>query len=212
MGDPFHFLTETPTNNHKIYNSLNLKVERKVFQAADSIMVTNEAINKYEEVFPESSRKMHVVPPLLTSEINNFNFLNQHLNFSNKIKLIFVGTLYNRIRNPNFLLKLYDNVLKTKLKRGLELHFIGNINDCEYCFETYKHLLNKKIFIHGIVKNEKAYKLMKEADVLINIGNNIPYQLSSKVVEYACTGKPIINIVKKETDNTIYFLIIILLN
>lgn len=205
MGDPFHFLTETPTNNHKIYNSLNLKVEKKVFKAADAIMVTPEAINKYKEVFPESSRKMHVVPPLLTSEINNFNFLNQHLNFSNKIRLIFVGTLYNRIRNPNFLLKLYDNVLKTKLKRGLELHFIGNINDCEYCFGTYKHLLNKKIFIHGMVKKEEAYKLMKEADVLINIGNNIPYQLPSKVVEYASTGKPIINIVKKETDNAINF-------
>lgn len=205
MGDPFYFLTETPTNNRKIYNNLNFMIERRVFQVADAIMVTPEAINKYKEVFPESSRKMHIVPTLLPFEINNFNFLNQYLDFSNKIKLVFIGTLYKRIRNPNFLLELYNNILKIKLKKSLELHFIGNINDCEYCFETYKHLLNKKIFIHGIVKKEKAYKLMKEADVLINIGNNIPYQLPSKVVEYASTGKPIINIVKKETDNTINF-------
>jgi len=205
MGDPFYFLTETPVNNHKIYNSLNFKIERKVFQAADAIMVTPEAVNKYKEVFPESSRKMHVVPPLLTSEINNFNFLNQHLNFSNEIKLVFIGTLYKSIRNPNFLLKLYNNMLKIKLKKGLELHFIGNTNDCEYCFKPYKHLLGKKIFIHGIVKKEKVYKLMKEANVLINIGNNIPYQLPSKVVEYASTGKPILNIVRKETDNSISF-------
>jgi len=205
MGDPFYFLKETPTNNHKIYNNLNFVIERKVFQAADAIMVTPEAINKYKELFPESLRKMHIVPPLLPFEMNNFDFSNQHLNFSNKIQLVFIGTLYKRIRNPKFLLELYNNMLKIKLKKSLELHFVGNINDCEYCFESYKHLLGKKIFIHGIVKKEKVYKLMKEADVLINIGNNIPYQLPSKVVEYASTGKPILNIVKKETDNSINF-------
>ena len=47
--------------------------------------------------------------------------------------------------------------------------------------------------------------MTKEADVLINIGDNIPYQLPSKVVEYASTGKPILNIMENETDNSIKY-------
>jgi hypothetical protein len=87
----------------------------------------------------------------------------------------------------------------------LEMHFFGNINDCTDSFELYKDLLNKKIFLHGLVNHDIALQAMNEADFLINIGNNTSYQLPSKVVEYASTGKPIINIVKSDKDSTINF-------
>ena len=45
---------------------------------------------------------------------------------------------------------------------------------------------------------EAAY----EADVLINIGNTNPYQEPSKVIEYASTGKPIINITTIDCDSS----------
>lgn len=53
--------------------------------------------------------------------------------------------------------------------------------------------------------SEKAAHAMKEANILVNIGNNTSYQLPSKVVEYASTGKAILNLVKTESDSSIPF-------
>ena len=46
---------------------------------------------------------------------------------------------------------------------------------------------------------------MSEADCLVNIGNDTEYQLPSKVVEYASTGKPVLCLAKKEKDSSIAF-------
>jgi hypothetical protein len=43
---------------------------------------------------------------------------------------------------------------------------------------------------------------MREADILVNIGNDAPYQLPSKVVEYISMGKPILNVAKIEEDSS----------
>ncbi|MFQ5606790.1 MAG: glycosyltransferase, partial [Candidatus Zixiibacteriota bacterium] len=48
--------------------------------------------------------------------------------------------------------------------------------------------------------------LMSEADVLVNIGNGNPYQLPSKVIEYACLGKPILHLSTGDKDCASEFL------
>jgi hypothetical protein len=47
---------------------------------------------------------------------------------------------------------------------------------------------------------------MREADVLVNIGNVTPFELPSKLVEYVSIGKPILNIVRSENDSSVEFL------
>ncbi|OPX84859.1 MAG: hypothetical protein A4E53_03692 [Pelotomaculum sp. PtaB.Bin104] len=205
IGDPFSFLENTPVNNNRLYNTLNYFYERKVLNGASTISVTTDAtLKRYAELFPESTIKIHVIPPLISSEESLLaeDFL---FPIDEKIRLVFVGTLYKSIRNPDFLLQLYNKLLQTKVSEQLELHFFGNINDCQSCFEPYKKLYGKKIFLHGSVNRIKAIKAMKEADILINIGNDTSYQLPSKVVEYVSTGKPILNIVKTNKDSSVAF-------
>mgnify|MGYP003965942691 FL=1 len=51
-----------------------------------------------------------------------------------------------------------------------------------------------------------ALKANFEADILINIGNDTNYQLPSKLVDYAASGLPIVNIVSVADDSSLDFL------
>jgi len=203
IGDPFYVLDATPVNNHKIYRRLNYLTERKIINYTDIITVTTEALLKmYRNIFPESNRKIYVIPPLISLPKNN-NIENHIFIKKDKIRLVFVGTLYKAIRSPYFLLKYFKELLQTSLGDRLELHFFGRIHDCTDSFELYKDLLNNKIFIHGLVDHNIALRAMKEADFLINIGNNTSYQLPSKMVEYMSSGKPIINFISSSNDSSL---------
>ena len=50
-----------------------------------------------------------------------------------------------------------------------------------------------------------ALAAMQSADALVNVGNATRYQLPSKVVEYAATGKPVVNIVAGDDDSSAAF-------
>lgn len=205
IGDPFCFLRHPSPNNHRLYKKLNYFVERKVLETADAITVTTEpASNKYLELFPKITTKIQVIPPLMSLPVNQ-TVESSMCPDNSKARLVFTGTLYKDIREPGFLLSLFEKLLQTHLGNKLELHFFGYIHDCRDCFKKYESLLGNKIFIHGVVSHSKVLQAMKDADILINIGNNTPYQLPSKVVEYAILGKPILNIVKAYNDISVEF-------
>ncbi len=206
IGDPFCFRHDTPTNNHLLYNKKNYRVEKNIFAKAEYISVTTETTKeKYAQLFPESGEKIEVIPPLMAPSESLIKKQNDN-NAANKITLIFVGTLYKTIRNPKFLLQLFDRLQQVNLTKKIELHFYGGINDCHSEFTSYEHLKDKSLFLHGLVPREKVLLAMDDASVLVNIGNDNMYQLPSKIVEYVLTGKPIINIVKLDNDSSTQFL------
>ncbi len=205
IGDPFCFRHDTPTNNHFLYKQKNYNIEREVFAKAEHISVTTESTkNKYTELFPESAHKIKVIPPLMApAEVKHTSTVSEK---NDTIKLIFVGTLYKAIRNPKFLLQIFTQLLRTNFSKKVELHFYGDINDCQDEFKKYQPLLNKNLFLHGLVSREEVLQAMATSSVLINIGNDNMYQLPSKIVEYVLTGKPIINIARLENDSSTEFL------
>ena len=203
IGDPFYILDTTPVNNYKMYRRLNYLIEKKIISCADIISVTTEVLAKiYRNVFPESNKKIYVIPPLISlsnkSDIEKHIFLKKDM-----IRFVFVGTLYKAIRSPKFLLELFRKLLQTSLGDKLEMHFLGKVHDCSDSFELYKDLLDNKIFIHGLVDHNIALRAMKEADFLVNIGNDTSYQLPSKLVEYMSSGKPIINFISSSNDSSL---------
>lgn len=203
IGDPFYILDATPVNNYKMYRRLNYLIEKKIISCADIISVTTEALAKiYRNVFPESNKKIYVIPPLISLS-NNSDIENHVLLNNDMIRFVFVGTLYKTIRSPNFLLQLFKRLLQTSLGDKLEIHFFGRNMDCINSFELYKDLFNEKIFTHGLVDHNIALQIMKEADFLINIGNTTSYQLPSKLVEYMSSGKPIINLIASSNDSSL---------
>ena len=80
------------------------------------------------------------------------------------------------------------------------MHFWGHVKDCLDDFKPYEKFLGKTIFIHGLVSREKAIQAMNDADILVNIGNKSIYQEPSKLVEYASTAKPVLNIISQKDD------------
>ena len=205
IGDPFCFRHDTPTNNHLLYKKKNYKTERNIFAKADYVSVTTDTTKeKYAQLFPESAHKIKVIPPLMApSQKVQTNKINTPYS---KLKLVYIGTLYKAIRNPNYLMRLFDTIQKQTSTNDIELHFYGGINDCHAEFESYRHLKNKNLFLHGLVPREEVLQAMEDAAVLVNIGNDNIYQLPSKIVEYVITGKPIINIVKLANDSSTQFL------
>jgi len=108
-------------------------------------------------------------------------------NHKNIVNLVFAGMLYKDIRNPEPLLDLM-NVLPD----NYILHILGS--GCENQIKKSKKILKEKLIYHGLVSKREADEYVKKADVLINIDNSIKNQMPSKIVEYICQQKKIINL------------------
>lgn len=200
IGDPFSFFHRTTLNNHALYQGRNRRAEAQVLRRADAVAVTTEpTAERYAEMFPESAHKLRVVPPLLVPlpvEAPSRN--------GGPLRLVFVGTLYRNFRSPDFLLDFF-HALEGQAGRPMELHFYGELHDCADCFGRYPQSLGERVFLHGPVGRAEAYRAMLGADVLVNIGNDTRYQLPSKVVDYASTGGPVINVVRTDEDSSVRF-------
>lgn len=205
-GDPFSFLKMSPINNYRLYSGLNRYIEQKVMQVSQKISVTtSETAKQYIDYLKVQESWFHMIPPLYKSS-NIMDTNEQLLNFKTidaPIRLVFAGTLYEKIRNPGFLLALLSKTKSRMIPKKLEIHFYGPIGDCTKEFETYQDAINVWIFLHGSVDKAELSKIYAEADVLVNIGNATSYQAPSKVIEYISTGLPILNITSISADSSI---------
>lgn len=121
-------------------------------------------------------------------------------------RLAYFGTLYRRLRSPHALLALFRLLVAMPGLHDLELHFYGNTSDCDAEFDRFGDLLGTKVHRHGPVPGKAVAGMMRDCHVLVNIGNDLPYGLPSKLVEYAATGRPILNIRTCAEDTSSRFL------
>ncbi|HZL09022.1 MAG TPA: hypothetical protein VFC65_03410 [Prolixibacteraceae bacterium] len=198
--DPFSFNNEI--NNQKIYSKLNFSVERKVLNKADLVCVMTARIqSKYVSLFPEINEKINVIHNLYVP-VKDVFLDNNKKKESKAIKFVFMGTLSPGVRTPENLLKIFEKLLNFKSSINLELHLYGKINSSIKSFNEYADLINKSIFLHGSVPKNQVHYILKEADILVNIGNSNPYQEPSKIIEYVYLGKPVINICSINNDSS----------
>ncbi|MGQ0512044.1 MAG: glycosyltransferase [Betaproteobacteria bacterium] len=202
LGDPFSFLVETPPNNLLLYGALNRRFERSAFARAASVSVTNPlTARRYAEAFPESAGKLQVIPPLLSADLVPGASVGQ----DGCVRLVFIGTLYRGVREPQFLLELFARTLERAPAAGLELHFYGDIGACAPLFDAWRERCRGRLHVHGVVSRERALAATREAGVLVNLGNQTAFQLPSKVVEYAASGKPVLNVAAHDNDSSSEF-------
>lgn len=202
IGDPFSFCPAPPWNNEALYRGLNHHSERGVLRDADSISMTVQScVVEYARIFPELEirSKTTVIPPLLTHRAPQTDDGTQEPCALRK--LVFTGTLYRDIRNPGYLLRLLKGVFNRRPQT--EMHFFGRINDCMEYFEPFREHLGKRLFLHGPVNREQALAEIAAADILVNLGNATTYQLPSKIVDYASTGRPILNLITEAADSSL---------
>lgn len=104
------------------------------------------------------------------------------------INCVYAGTVYPKLRNPEFVFSIFSELISS----GIRLHVVGNTKEQE---DLYKERFPGIIF-HGHLPAAEAELYKQHADILVNIGNNIPNQLPSKLVGYFAYGKPVIGTCK----------------
>ena len=202
IGDPFSLQFTHQLNNHFLYKKWNLKLEKRVFEKADSISVTTEGTKKlYVKYFKGFEKKITVIPPLL--KLNPIEKSNFELKLdSSKIHIGYFGSFFKNIREPDLFLKLLNEVflINPNLKNRLVIHFFGDI--IEHFLKTFERHSNLKnnILLHGLIPREAIPNLMSQMNFLLNISNQSDFQLPSKSVDYLASGKPIINIYSIDKD------------
>lgn len=195
--DPFSF--HPSINNQKVYSRINYIVEKQVLNTSDIVSVlTNKMKDKYISLFPKLNDKVKInhnvfIPPFIPVRLSVKDKL---------IKLVFVGTLNPNVRSPDNLLDFFKQLLNLHSRNTYELHFYGNINASLANFNPYKDLLKESIFIHDFIPKKQIIDVLLDATILVNIGNNNPYQEPSKLIEYVYVGKPILNLYSNIDDSS----------
>lgn len=105
---------------------------------------------------------------------------------SSNINLVFAGTFYEDIRNPE---PLFQAIARMSDKR-IKLHIIGG--GCEDIIQQWTDKCEAIVF-HGYRSLQAAMNAMLKADFLVNVDNSAVNMLPSKINDYISTGNPIIN-------------------
>ena len=126
----------------------------------------------------------------------------KNLNLENKkesstINLLYAGALYSQLRNPSYLLKIFDSSIMKKSNIKLHMYSFG---DCQSIIEKYAKKMKHTIYNHEKIPHEMIIKKMREADILLSIGNNSKNEVPSKLFEYLSFRKPIIHLYYNDED------------
>ncbi len=167
----------------KIINR-GLGIEKKVFDAADKIVIMKSAEEHQYTFNREFKDKMCVLDiPMLKQTM-----VCEQVRENEKIKLLYVGSLNPVVRNPQTLI----DALKLIENKSINVEFVGNI-ECKQMFQELKNVYNDRLVFTDFLNHDELSQKIAQADVLINIGNLVSTMVPSKIFEYMSYGKPVIS-------------------
>ena len=179
---------------------LALRAEHRVLSNADSIIMMKAAENKYlhNQAQIKYFKKISFLDiPLFCPKKLKTN--HRTLFPEGQLICLFAGSMPYNIRSPRYLLNLISNIQID----NLQFYFAGS---SDYMTELQSlEANNSNIHILGQLKHEEVMRYISEADVLINIGNNLKGMVPCKIFEYMSTGKPIITTQKIDDDPCIRY-------
>ena len=166
-----------------LWKNRNLKNERMIYDTADFLLFSDEMFRYVISKFGISVQKAFNIGFAL-DDIRKGK-TPRPINSSGKIKLIYAGMFYQRIRNPEFMLSTLSQV------EGIRLDLFVGRGECDNILDAY---ISDKIQRTGFVNRDRYEQMIcDEYDVLINVGNISTLQAPSKMLELLSTGRPILN-------------------
>lgn len=182
------------------YSKQVFKWEKKVFSAADLIIHLKQHKKHFsKKIYQFASNKT------IYQELPLLNFYNDSLIESNvrkkRIRLLYAGSFYNRLREPKVLMGIMEN--------------LNNIVDFElaiYTNKDYVCILNERfgefenMHFYNYISEDELFKKIMKSDYLISLGNNYTEMFPSKIVTYISMLKPIIHIYQNNNDPVINYL------
>ncbi|MDY0277323.1 MAG: hypothetical protein RBQ97_04495 [Acholeplasma sp.] len=197
--DPYYYNTSIKASKSR--RSRMKLDELEVFDKCDALIFTPELHDYYlKNGFIKESEKLHSLPYATLNIVQHNNTTKLLNNFMNprEINCLFAGQLYDDIRNPRGLLAVFSRVSPS----------INLIMMTNYSVEKLQ-MYSVDGFLPTIVPfqtHETTLFNLREADVLINIGNTVEFQAPAKIFEYISTGKPIIHFSKIKDDPVLKYL------
>lgn len=168
-----------------------LEYEKSIFEKCDTVMTAPFILNgKDVSTVPKNLIKAEIPAVVPKKAYNDAQKCDEGGNGENNvITCVYAGDLYPGIRDPYSMLDLFALFENP----AIQLHVIGG-GAADILKKYSEDKLKGRLFIHGRLSEEECNRELMKADILINLGNKINNQLPSKVLNYACYGKPILNI------------------
>lgn len=176
------------------------KSEANLFDRCDHLWLTLELFNFYQAT--SSFRLSPKVTPLpyanlVPIELSPIKKCHNYVQ-GKEISCLFIGSFYHDIRNPGKLLDLFS-----KVDSDIKLFLMTNFSEEEIQEISPADYTPNVIPLQS--RDSALYNLM-QADILVNVGNNVESQIPGKLFEYMSTGKPIIHFSKIDNDPALPYL------
>ena len=172
---------------------------------ADQVLVLENALYLYNEVFPESERKNFSCCGIPLLESTDWTrYASNSVWKENELHFVFGGNLLYDMRNPIALLDLMEKAAWPE-NRDIYFDLYGKADSQiqELWKGRYKRL---QIVEHGWVDESVLNTALLTANVLISIGNNEKHLIPSKLFKYMTTGNPIVHLYLFDDDPCIPYL------
>jgi len=185
-GDPY-MLARLDTFKHPFYFKY---FEKKFCRKADFITVPTEGAKK--AYYPEFHNKIKVIPQGIridTLNLPEYKKTNVYPVFA------YAGGFIPGKRDPRPFLNYLIN-------SKYEFRFVVFTGQAEL-IKPYAEILCNRLEIRNIVPREELLKILATMDFLVNFDNNTDEQIPSKLIDYAVTGRPVLNITKNIDFNAV---------
>lgn len=179
----------------KILHTNQIRLLKKIEHLYDGIIVLKYYRDTFQKHLSHSRKLLFVGLPSLLSKSKNSKVCNGK-------KIVYTGSLCKEFRDPRYILEFLSDVAVRMPDLSLHMFSVG----CEETLQVFKEKMGDQLQLHGFVSLEEAQHQIRNADILLNIGNDLPFAVPGKLMEYISTGKPIVCFQFREDDpaNTEY--------
>lgn len=199
MFDPYSNNSNLHYNDviKKIKSKSLMKLEKGLLENSQYIIFIHHLKEYFDKNYSKYKKKfVFIEHPLFEKKEY---FIDNQKNDTDDINLVYTGSFYKKIRNPNYFLDIMDKVINKKNNLFVHLYHFG---DCKKVIKKWS-ALNSNIIDYGSVNSNIAREKMQRADVLIGVGNLTNSQTPSKIFEYISFKKKIIYFYKNKNDRNI---------
>ncbi|MBN2611613.1 MAG: hypothetical protein JXB00_08660 [Bacteroidales bacterium] len=156
-------------------------LEKWFCRKADYISIPVEsAIPAY---YPEFHHKIRIIPQGFNFDLNING--NKHINHAVP-EFAYAGGFLQGIRDPGQLLQYLSTI-----EQPFKFHVYTNQPEM---LGKYKEILKGKLYVYEYIPRDELLKVLSNMDFLINFDNNTSLNVPSKLIDYALTNRPVLNI------------------
>ncbi len=180
------------SDNHYGYGWwIDKKIEKFTLKTASALITVSDPL---KEVLQKKYPKIPVKTITNAFDEKDFSCANNHINPSNKLKIVHTGAVYYGKRDPSPLLEVLAN--DKKIRKSIIVDFYGNdLGYIDYLISKYK--LYDCVRTHESVSRGDALIHQRKSAALLLLTWNNPLEkgiLTGKLFEYIGSSKPILSI------------------